>query len=184
MQNISSTYMHNMQHICKSMKENIICKMYENIWKICKKYAEACSICKICKKYAKNMQNMHFHGTNMQNMHVKLCDGPERGQSIQVAGLLAARDRRGPGPGHGHSVRVHFICKLVLYNKVYNFVKHEKHWRDSIARIVQFFTEFTNIVNIFQDFTLFYENLSRNISCKCFSWYFTIFHMMVFNLLC
>ena len=52
-----------------------------------------------------------------------------------------------------------------------NIVKHgglgikraRKYWHASIARIAQYFTVFTNVINISQYFTEFHKNISRNI---------------------
>ena len=63
-------------------------------------------------------------------------------------------------------------------------VKFEKYSRDSISQISQYFSVFTNTINILQYFTLFYKKTFRNISCKCFRWYFTIFYMICIDFLC
>ena len=57
----------------------------------------------------------------------------------------------------------------------YGRVTFKKYWHNSIPRIVKHFTAFTNIINISQYFTVFYRNISRNISCKYFEWYFKSF---------
>ena len=49
-----------------------------------------------------------------------------------------------------------------------NTVKSKKYWRDSISRIVQYFTVFTNIINIFAVDHILKKRILENNSLNIF----------------
>ena len=63
-------------------------------------------------------------------------------------------------------------------------VKSRKYWPANISHIVQYVTVIRNMINISQYFTLFYNIISKNISCKYFRWYFTYFTWYLSIYLC